>query len=132
MKIYKFFSNLFLLLFLSFSLIALSPSNVYAVTLPGEDLICGENGCPLISGSFNFDREGIVTFLIAISRFLTIVGVGLAVLFLVWSGILYITGNSEKAQKGILNAIIGLLIIILAYTFVTILLSFLQGTPIEF
>ncbi|MFA5926701.1 MAG: hypothetical protein WCT32_05670 [Patescibacteria group bacterium] len=48
----------------------------------------------------------------------------LAFFYLVYSGILYLTagGNAEqtkKAQQGIINAVIGIIIIILAYTIVS-------------
>lgn len=45
----------------------------------------------------------------------------LAVIYLIWSGIMYITANgnpeqAKKAQTGIINAIIGIVVILLAYT----------------
>jgi hypothetical protein len=132
MKIKQLIFTLFLAIFSFVSFFSFYPlqGNAQGLGLPGEDVICG-GPCPLISGDFRFDRNGIVRFLIAISRFLTIVGVGLAVLFLVWSGVLYITGKDEDAKKGILNAIIGLLIIILAYTLVTVLINILSGASIN-
>lgn len=57
----------------------------------------------------------------------TIVGViagALAFIYLLYSGILYITANgnpdqAKKAQSGIINAIIGIVIIVLAYAIFT-------------
>lgn len=53
--------------------------------------------------------------------------------FLIYSGFLYMTagGNAESAKKGqagILNAIIGLIIVALAYTITTALVGTLSGT----
>jgi ABC-type phosphate transport system permease subunit len=129
-KISKIFSVFTIFITLFVGSLSFLPLESQALALPGEDIICG-GPCPLISGNFRFDRDGIVSFLVAISQFLTIIGVGLAVLFLVWSGVLYITGKAEEAQKGILNAIIGLLIIILAYTAVSIIIGLLSGTRVN-
>ncbi len=52
----------------------------------------------------------------------------LAVIYLIYSGILYLTaaGNpdaAKKGQQGLVNAIIGIVIIILAYVIVTVIAS---------
>jgi len=61
--------------------------------------------------------QGLVTGIIGVM--LMFAG-GLAVIYLIYSGILYITaaGNpdsAKKGQQGIINAIIGIVIIVLAY-----------------
>lgn len=63
--------------------------------------------------------------------FLIAAGV-IAVVYLVYGGILYITagGDAEKATKGrtaVINAIIGIIIILLAYVIVRWVGSILQG-----
>lgn len=55
-----------------------------------------------------------------VTDWILIIAGALAVVYLLYSGILYITsaGNAEqakKAQQGILNAIIGIIVILLAY-----------------
>lgn len=65
---------------------------------------------------------GLVTTIIA--WILWIAGI-LAFVYLVYSGILYVTagGNpdqAKKGQQGIINAVIGIIIITLAYTILTI------------
>jgi hypothetical protein len=96
---------------------------------PSGDVICG-GPCPLFDGDFDFDRDSIAVFLIAFSQFLTFVGVALAVIFLVFAGIQYIFGKEEEAKKNIITTVIGLVIIIVAYTFVFILANFLQSNAL--
>jgi len=59
----------------------------------------------------------------------TIVG-GIAVLFIIYGGIIYITGGEKGAEKGkaiVLNAVVGLAIIILAVVIVTAINRALSG-----
>ena len=56
----------------------------------------------------------------------------IAVIYLIYSGILYITagGDAEKATKGrtgVINAVIGIIIILLAYVIVTWVGNILSG-----
>lgn len=62
---------------------------------------------------------------------LVIAGV-LAIIYLIYSGILYITaaGNpdaAKKGQQGVINAIIGIVIIVLAYFIATGVANFAKG-----
>ena len=55
-----------------------------------------------------------------IANYVGLIGGALAFIYLLYSGILYVTANGnpeqvKKAQQGILNAIIGIVIIVLAY-----------------
>jgi len=66
-----------------------------------------------------------------ISIILMIAG-ALAVIYLIYSGILYITaaGNpdaAKKGQQGIINAVIGIVIIILAYVILKAVVSTVSG-----
>lgn len=66
-----------------------------------------------------------------ISIILMIAG-ALAVIYLIYSGILYITaaGNpdsAKKGQQGIINAVIGIVIIILAYVILKAVVSTVGG-----
>ncbi len=66
------------------------------------------------------DLSGLVT---KVSNWVFVIAGVLAFFYLLYSGILYITasGNAEqakKAQQGILNAIIGIVIIVFAYAIV--------------
>ena len=59
-----------------------------------------------------------------IARYVGIIGGALAFIFLLYSGIMYITANgnpdqAKKAQTGIINSIIGLVIIVFAYAIFT-------------
>jgi len=62
---------------------------------------------------------------------LTVVGI-IAIFFIVYGGFQYITsgGNEEVAEAGkktLTNAIIGLVIVILSYTIVTVVINALKG-----
>jgi hypothetical protein len=116
----------FLILVFMFTFILIPVNTNAQINLPGQDLICGGE-CPLISGDFNFDREGIFSFLIALARLLTFLGVALCILMFVWAGIQFIIGKAEEAQKSIVNAIIGLVVIVLAYTAVNLIVNLLSG-----
>lgn len=64
-----------------------------------------------------------------IAGWIALIGGALAFIFLLYSGILYVTANGnpeqvKKAQQGILNAIIGMVVIALAY----VIFSAVRGT----
>lgn len=94
----------------------------YAVTLPTIEPA---------NASGNYGSVGnILSY--AITWIIYVAG-ALAVIYLVYSGILYITaaGNpdaAKKGQQGIVNAIIGLVIIVLAYVIVNVVISAVSGT----
>lgn len=80
---------------------------------------------PLTSGSF---KDLVVTLL----NWVLILAAALAVVYLVYGGILYITagGDAEKATKGrtaVVNAIIGIVIILLAFLLVAWVNNIIQG-----
>ena len=72
--------------------------------------------------------------IVTLNLVLLIVG-ALSVAFIIWGGLHYIlaSGNeeaAEKAKKTITSAIIGLLIVVLSFTMITIITKFLiTGTP---
>ena len=74
-----------------------------------------------------------VTSLIAtVINWLLAIAFGIAVLFLIIGGFWYITsaGNEEQSDKGkktILNAIIGVVIIVLSYVIVNVISNFASG-----
>ncbi len=64
--------------------------------------------------------------------FLWLAGI-LAFAYLVYAGILYITANgndeqAKKGQKGIINAVIGIIVIALAYTIINVVLNLVGGS----
>jgi amino acid transporter len=131
LKLSKLFSILVLActLILAFLPISLNAATQYAQLAPGRDVICG-GPCPLVDGEFDFNREGLVDFILSFARFLTFIGVALAVLFMVFAGVQYIFGKSEDAKSNIISTLIGLVIIIVAYTFVVIVTSLLQSNAL--
>lgn len=88
---------------------------VYAVT-PGGVNITPANP----SGS---DIPTLITN--AITRVILPIAAAIAVVYLIYSGILYLTaaGNpdaAKKGQQGVVNAIIGIIVIVLAYVIVSV------------
>lgn len=70
---------------------------------------------------------------VRVISWILILAAGLAVIYLIYSGILYITaaGNpdsAKKGQQGVINAIIGVVIIVLAYTILTVIMNLAAGT----
>ncbi|MEM1312121.1 MAG: hypothetical protein AAGF07_01520 [Patescibacteria group bacterium] len=131
----KFFLRL---LALSTLLILLLPVVVEAQSvqntnfIPSSEIICG-GSCPLIDGDFNPTADSIANFILSLARFLTFVGGALTVLFIVYGGLLVMTdfGGGERSKAGwncIKTSIVGLVIIIVAYTVVAFIGSFLTGS----
>ena len=114
------FSLLFLILLIPISVKAQSQLT------PDKDQICG-GPCPLIDTEFNGDSDSLFSFVIFFARFLTYIGVGLAVLFFVIAGIQYIIGRGEEGKNNLITTFIGLIVIILAYTAVNIIVQLLQS-----
>jgi TrbC/VIRB2 pilin len=83
--------------------------------IPSRQIICGGK-CPFFDGTFNFtSKQEITAFVIAFARFLTYLAVPVAIIMIIYSGFRMIIGQGDI--KPILNIIIGLAIVILAYTF---------------
>lgn len=79
------------------------------------------------------DKSGSVTSLItSIITLITTVAAALAVIYLIYSGIIYITAagnpdNAKKGQQGVINAVIGIIIIIAAYYIINVAISVTTG-----
>jgi ABC-type multidrug transport system permease subunit len=83
--------------------------------IPSRQIICGGK-CPFFDGNFNFtSKQEITNFVITFARFLTYLAVPIAIVMIIYSGFRIIFGLAEP--KALINIIIGLAIIILAYTF---------------
>lgn len=124
----KFLASFLLVLILLFGFVGIfgSVSTEAATLTPSRELICG-GSCPLFDSDFNFTIENLARFIVSIARFLTFLGVLLAVFFLVFAGIQFIIGKEEEAKENIRTTLIGLVIIIIAYTAVSLIVSLLQG-----
>lgn len=109
-------------------MVFIMPISVHAQSslTPSKDQICG-GPCPLVDAEFNGDSDSLFSFVISFARFLTYIGVGLAVLFFVIAGIQYIIGRSEEGKSNLITTFIGLIVIILAYTAVNIIVQLLQN-----
>ena len=83
--------------------------------VPSRQIICGGK-CPFFDGTFNFtSRQEIATFVIAFARFLTYLAVPIAIIMIIFTGFRIIFGLAKPFD--LLNILIGLGIVILAYTF---------------
>jgi ABC-type multidrug transport system permease subunit len=82
--------------------------------IPSRQIICGGK-CPFFDGTFNFgSKQEITTFIIAFARLLTYIAVPIAIIMIIYSAFRLFFGGDFKP---FINIIIGLAIIILAYTF---------------
>jgi hypothetical protein len=83
--------------------------------IPSKQIICGGK-CPFFDGTFNFgSKTDITNFIIAFARLLTYIAVPIAVVMIIFSAFRLIFAGGD--YKPFLNIIVGLAIIILAYTF---------------
>ena len=109
--------------------------------LPDGNTLCkakgnsGDDACKLSGGAganIAGGKEGIVETIISIARILTYITGALAVLFLVYGGVRYLIAQDEKgagdARIIIRNAVIGLVIAVVAYSIVSIVSGLLSGT----
>lgn len=76
-----------------------------------------------------FTLAGLIALIV---YWMLVIAGALAFIFLVYSGILYITsgGNPEtqkRAQSGLVSAIIGIIIIVLAYVIIRIAVNLANG-----
>jgi hypothetical protein len=93
-----------------------------------DDVNTDNLGLQLVGGAS--DIQGLIT---AVLPWVSLAAGVIAFAYLIYSGFLYLSagGNAEsakKGQQGILNAIIGLIIIALAYTITTALVGTFNNT----
>jgi hypothetical protein len=96
-----------------------------------DDLQSCSNGNPIPTAGINVNsREGVVALIAKIIEWALYLSGAVAVVFVIIGGYRYLTagGNEEAATKGrkaVVNALIGLVIIILAYVIVNVVTNFL-------
>jgi Type IV secretion system pilin len=106
--------------------------------LPSNEIICGSksggDSCAITGGADTViagGQEGVAAFIIQIARVVTYIAGALAVLYLVYGGVRYLTAQDDgatKSARGIIqNAIIGLVIVIVAYSIISIVSGLLSG-----
>jgi hypothetical protein len=101
--------------------------------IPGNSDICPNGNCPLGINPDNAptSRSGISQFIINIASFITFIAVAVAVLFMVYGGVTYITAGTEdgnvKGKQILINATIGLVVAIVAYTIVSVIASIVNS-----
>jgi hypothetical protein len=128
---------LFISAFVFFASFAVLPSYQTAqATSTAGSAVCGgdpnyiyENGTcmpkPLVTGGFT-ESSSITDLIIRIVKYLLLLSGAIAVGFVVFGGFQYITsaGNAETAEKGkntLINAIIGIIVVVLAYAIITVI-----------
>jgi hypothetical protein len=131
-KLQTIFAGLSLVIIALGFAISSNTIGIEAQLVPGQSQLCPPGGCPITgTGTVTATRSGVVGIIINVAQWLTFIGVGLSVLFMVWGGILYITATdgegNEKGKKTLINAVIGLVVSIVAFTIVSVLSNLLQG-----
>ena len=105
---------------------------VQASTLPGG----GQGGiCDKWNGLNCNDVKDINLLILTVINWVLSITLALDVLFMIFGGFLYITsaGNEDRATKGkntIINAIIGLVIIILAYFLANVVANYFSNVGV--
>ena len=113
---------------------AYAASGAPAGTTLSSTEICTGSACGITGGATTFDggAQGVVKIILTIARLVTYIVGALAVLFLVFGGIRYLTAQDEKgagdARTVIMNAVIGLIIAIVAFSIVSIVSNLVTGT----
>lgn len=94
---------------------AVSVPSYAQVSLPD---VCPAGGCPLIGNRRfeNYRKEDVAALIIFVANLLTYFVGALAVLFIIFGGILFIVGRGDDGWKFIKGAFIGLVVAIFAYT----------------
>jgi type IV secretory pathway VirB2 component (pilin) len=97
--------------------LASAPSNNRPL-VPDKSIICPNGRCPLFDpSSFKINsREDIVQFIINIAKILTYIAVPIAVIMIIYTGITAIFGIEKNPLAAIVRILIGLAVVILAYT----------------
>ena len=104
-----------------------------AVALAADNV---QSGLSKIQGEFGtsriFNANNVLDLIVSIIRILLMFSGAVAVLFVIIGGFQYITsgGNEEQAEKGkktLINAIIGVIIIILSYTIINVIVNTVQN-----
>jgi hypothetical protein len=100
---------------------------------PSSTDLCNGASCPVINpANVSGGKDGIVKLIIQIAQLATFIFAAVAVLFLVWGGVQYVTsggddGRVKNAKNTILYAIIGLIITIVAYAVVGVISGLLTS-----
>jgi hypothetical protein len=109
--------------------------SAFYFAMPRNSLASIQSGLSEIRGSFGDPISGATSVNDLMRRAINIifsVTSGIAILFLIFGGYMYITsaGNEETAEKGrktITNAVIGLVIIILSYVIVRVIVELVSN-----
>lgn len=111
---------------------AYAQSGLQTGTTLSNNEICTGASCAITGGTeFGGGAQGVVGFLLQVARLITYLVGAIAVIFLVYGGVRYLTSQTEDDAKGartiILNAVIGLVVAIVAFSIVTIVQNLVGG-----
>jgi hypothetical protein len=133
---YSFFTKIFAVAFLVSALaLVMIPSVGFAAStspIPGRETLCGGK-CPITGDRSDLGgKTGIGQIILDAASFLTYLVGAISVLFLVYGGFLYVTdtgddASNKKAKKILVNAVVGLIIAIVAGTIVAVVGNIVQG-----
>ncbi len=121
-----------------FMFVAVTALGNVGATAQGIPQVCPSTGCPVTGDSdlSDADQGTIADFILGIASFVTFIVGALAVLFLVYGGFLFVVnpgGNDDNAKKGqtiVKNALIGLVLAIVAYTIVSLIGGLVGSTGV--
>ena len=133
MSVFKKFFAYSLMAIAIFSIIG-SFGNVTTVAQITTPNTCPNGQCPLIGTTnlTNVTQNTVASFILGIARIFTYFIAAISVLFMVYAGFLFVTdgGDGTRAGNGkkiLFNAIIGLVVSIVAYTIVQVVSNVAAG-----
>jgi predicted permease len=101
-----------------------------AYSLPESTRVCS-GACALIGNTaISADSDVANKVVFNVIAWLSYFAIGVAILFLIWGGFRYVTANDggKSGKAIIINALIGLVVVVVGATIVTVVVQLLNGT----
>jgi len=103
----------------------------FLTAIPMPAMAQGSSSLPTLTPDTSGDETSVIDAIGSVVDWMLILAGALAVAYLIYGGIMYITGGAagaENAKKVIINAIIGVVVILLAYILVNAVIGLLGGS----
>ena len=97
--------------------------------VPGATSVCPNGKCPIVNTS-DTSRDALPKFASQIAQLMTFIIGSIAIIFVLYGAFLWLTDQEKGAEKGlkiIRNAVIALVISVVAYGLVGVILNFLNS-----
>lgn len=126
-RISYFFIACISIVIVAFFMFSALPTFAQSGDIPIRTNYCGSQGCPIFGDVSDIQgQEGIASIILRIANFLIYLAGAVAVVFIIVGGYYMIvnpSGDSKKLETGrkiLTGAIVGLILVLVAYTIVTL------------